>query len=208
MEYGDWLIALYDKFSKEYETKYPSNKKSIKSLPFGKKVKLVIMMVLLIIGVGMYIYGLVKNDSVVLVIGILAEGIMFLVGGTTKIDIERFKQKVFVLEKVLEDEKLDNEITIKKLEKSSRGIERIIKESNILNLLSVIGSFIGTIGLTTAIQRASDGILSVILLGSFLLVGIIASGYFLLIGIPGTKISRKKQLNELLRILIVYKGYK
>lgn len=205
MEYKDWLVALYDKYYKKEKVKYPTKK--IKELSCKQIIKLIFAILFLLVGICMYIYGLLKSEIRILIVGLLAELIMLGICSAEKTDIRMFKNKVSILEEVLKEENLNNEISIKKIEKDSRGILSKIKDESILNLLGMLGSFIGAIGLTTIIQKSGEGVILVIGLGTILLLAIAIGIYFILISIPITRISRRKQLNELLRILIAYKGY-
>ena len=205
MEYKDWLVAIYDKFCEKEKIKYPTKK--IKELSFKQITKLIVAILFLLIGISMYIYGLLKSESRILIVGLLAELIMLVICSTEKMDIRIFKNRISVLEEVLKEEELNNEISIKKIEKDSRGILSKIQDQNILNLLGMLGSFIGAIGITTIIQKSSEGVILIIALGTILLLAILTGIYFLLTSIPITKTSKKKQLNGLLKILIVYRGY-
>ena len=205
MEYKDWLVAIYDKFCEKEKIKYPTKK--IKELSFKQITKLIVAILFLLIGISMYIYGLLKSESRILIVGLLAELIMLVICSTEKMDIRIFKNRISVLEEVLKEEELNNEISIKKIEKDSRGILSKIQDQNILNLLGMLGSFIGAIGITTIIQKSSEGVILIIALGTILLLAILMGIYFILTSIPITKTSKKKQLNGLLKILIVYRGY-
>jgi membrane protein YdbS with pleckstrin-like domain len=214
MDYGSWVLSIYDRFDERYKDRYITTKKRFKDLSRVKKIQVIITILLMLIGLGVYEYGIFSKNEIVFCIGvfiILVIPIMTIY--IDKVDIELFKKQILILEEVLTEEGLNNENAIIRLEKDTQGILGRIKDENVLNLIKSIMGLLSAIGITTAlkyigVEYINKEITVKVIVISLLAMCLLIISYYILLSIPNGKMVRKKQFNQLLRILIVYKGYK
>lgn len=207
MDLKRWQISIYDEYIKEYYLKYPTVKKKFKDLSKQSKIQLLFIFVTMIGGFLAYIYGLIFKEISIIFISIFC---ITLVPGLTiyteKIDINIYRRKIKVLQNVLRDQGLDNEKSIRKLEQDTRGIfGRITNEG--INIIKIIFSFISAAGFSVILRSINKQALYTIVGIVFVILLLAVALYCILMCIPDGQIERKKQLNQLLKILIIYKGY-
>lgn len=214
MDYGSWVLSIYDRFDERYKDRYIIPKKRFNDLSRVKKIQVILTIFFMLIGLGVYEYGIFSKNKIVFCIGIF---IIIVIPIMTiyidKVDIELFKKQILILEEVLTEEGLNNENAIIRLEKDTQGILGRIKDENVLNLIKSIMGLLSAIGITTAlkyieVEYINKEITVMVIVISLLAMCLLIIAYYILLSIPNGKMVRKKQFNQLLRILIVYKGYK
>lgn len=125
-----------------------------------------------------------------------------------KVDFQEYKKKLEIFEKVLEKEKLNDIALLKKFEKDTSGIlNNLFNKINKENI-EVISAIIQGIGIFYFIKKLGTRIIINIILFIIIIAFLTYLIYTLVINIPNNKYTKKRDMNQLIKIYITYKNYK
>lgn len=209
MNYSDWILSIYDEYKKQNDEAKDENNnliKVFKGLKMKLKIKIISFILIMIIGMGMYLYGLLFKRLDIYLWGMMMAIIPILIESYMgKLSLQYYKKNKDILQKVLEDEGFYNEKAIKELIRETEVFFSRVKNYKIGILIKGISSFITILGPTYILSKIDNQIIKISV--TIMVVTIIFSGliYFMLRNISGGKIARRKEFNELLKILLFYK---
>lgn len=213
MDYKGWIMAIYDRYKQKYNERYLTNKnrRKFKNLTTKDKLKIIFYFILVIGGGISYFIGILLNNPIIFVIGILVEIIppMILVY-KTKFKMWDYKRCVNALRDVLEEENINTVPAIKKLIKDTAGVLYKIKDGEVNNYIKLLSFVSGAVGVAFGVGNYLDKLevknndMAVILK---LFIGIAIIGgmiYIIILVMPGSKYEKRKELHEILKILLIY----
>ena len=211
MDYDLWVLSIYDEYKKEYEKQFPHKKfiDKLRELSILKKCILGIYFFGVFINMIFCIYGINKNNSNVVVLSLLIDLIITtIMNSQIKVDFQEYKKKLEIFAKVLEKEKLNDIELLKKIEKDTSGIlNNLFNKINKENI-EVISAIIQGIGIFYFIKKLGTRIIINIILFIIIVAFLIYLIYTIVTNIPNNKYTKKRDMNQLIKIYITYKNYK
>ena len=210
MDYNLWVLSIYDEYRKEYEKKFPQKKFKDKFRELSKlKKTILILYIIMIIGDAILcLYGINKNNSGIVFLGVFMDFIITaIINSQLKVDFQEYKKRLKVFEEILIKENLNNIDTLKKLEKNTSSIvnnifNKINKES-----IALISNIIQGVGIIYFLKKLGSKIILNIMALIIIIVLLAYLIYLIVISIPNNKYTKKKDMNELIKIYMVYKKY-
>lgn len=190
MRYNDWISALYDEYSEEYNNCNPKIK--FKDFTIMGKIKMIVIWALVIALIMIAIYSIVTSDLIpVIFYSFIYLFVLAFISNVNNYKLESCTKRIKVLKKVLEEQKLFNKEVIVKLEKESRC--QLYRD---LKFISLIAATIGADKLNLFNTNIGKVICIVLI--------IVLSGYLLIVCYPNGKMQKRRDLYELLKVLLVY----
>lgn len=213
MNYSDWVLSIYDEYRKKCRESKDNNYnffKEFKYLETILKFKLICFILVMIIGIGIYVYGMILKKVDIYILGItlviIPPTIVYYMG---KLSLQYYKENKNILEEILKVEGLNNEIAIKELIKETEDFFSRFNSSRIAILIKSVLSFITVLGPTYILSKIDDQIIINILIIIFIIIFITTIFgsliYFMISNISGGKIARRREFNQLLKIILFYK---
>ena len=208
MSYSDWILSIYYEYqikNDEDKSKKEKTTTKFKNLDNKTKLKLSSYIAMVILAVCAYLYGAFSNNPIVYMIGVL----LFIIPPSIMLYIDQlplkyYKGNIIILNKILKKEGLDNIKSIEQLIIEMEG-DSLIK--NIRKSIAFIstGSFITTSGITYILSRIDNEFIKNLFSLIMVVVLLGATIYCILRTMSKGKMARRKEFNQLLKILLFYK---
>lgn len=206
MKYSNWILSIYDEYEKKYNEGKEENKKNfiqeIRTLDIKTKLKLIFG----IVPLGIYFYGIVYINLKALIGGIL----LLIMYTSVIIYIEQsplkyYKKSIIILNEILKKEGLDN---IKSIEQLIIATDKgfLVKKMIEFIFFKSVGLLTVSLGIVYRLRKIIYNkcirILLLLIITILVWVGIT---YWIFMIMPKGKMARRKQFNQLLKILLFYK---
>lgn len=235
MNYEGWMVSLYEFYEDEYKRYYQVNNekffKKVKRLYnlggvkgilkdlfyFPSKWKMIGFIIYCIsemVALITYLSGVMKDDSSIIFIGIVLMIIPPLIlVKTTKYSIYSYEKSVIVIKKILAQKKIDSD---KKIDRLIIDSEKYISKNKLLGytfqllqisipiLISLLENSKMTNKYSEVVSKFIKNNFEVISLIIFIAIFTIGI-YFMVINRPNGKKQKLKELNNLLKIALIYK---
>lgn len=211
MSYSNWILSVYyeyEKICEEEKTKKEKSKKEKNTLKFkdlGTKPKIIVSILIMILGIGIYIYGAFSNNPIAYIGGLLVYIIpISIMIYTDQLPLEYYKKNIIILNEILKKEGFDNVKSIEQLIIETGGYSKIKKIREYIAIIST-GSAVITSGLTYILNRIDNETIKVVFIIVIVVFWIVGIIYCILRTMPKGKMARRKEFNQLLKILLFYK---
>lgn len=209
MNYSDWVLSIYDEYRKKCRESKDNNYnffKEFKHLETILKLKLISFILVMIVGIAIYVCGMILKRVDIYILGIILviipPSIVYYMG---KLSLQYYKENKNILEEILKVEGLNNEMAIKELIRETEGFFSRFKSSRIAILIKSVLSFITVLGPTYILSKIDGQTIINILIIMFIITIFGCLMYFMISNISGGKIARRREFNQLLKILLFYK---
>lgn len=208
MNYSDWILSIYYEYQKKYDEgkdKKEKTSKKFKDLDTKTKIKLVVYISAVILGGIIYIYGIVSSNPIDYILGVL----LFIVPSAIMIYIDQlplkyYKRSIIILNNILKKDGLDNVKSIEQLITETGGNSKIKKVRESITVKST-GSFITNSGIAYILSGIDNEIIKNVFIIVMVLFWGVGTVYCILRTIPRGKMVRRREFNQLLKILLFYK---
>lgn len=235
MTYEGWMVSLYEFYEDEYKRYYQvNNEKFLKKVKrlykiggvkgvlkdlfrFPSKWKMIGFIIYCIsemVALITYLIGFIKDNSSIIFIGIVLMIIPPLIlVKTIKYSIYSYEKSVIVIKKILAQKKIDSD---KKIDRLIIDSEKFISKDKLLGYafqllqisIPVLISLLDNSKMTNKYSelisnfiKNNFGVISLIIFIAIFTIGI----YFMIINRPNGKKQKLKELNNLLKIALIYK---
>lgn len=207
MNYKGWIDAIYDKYQKRYEYLYIKRTFLEKFKLLDKKIKrnFIIYMIGFIITMAIYIGGMFYNNYSAISFAMLFLLVLVIwIKHTTKFPLELYKRDIRILKDVLTDEGIYSVEIIEKLIHDTSNLMYRLINGDLSNVVKFLSAILGSVLLKTILDKTSINSIVVFLQGAIMLLILIASICGIYSAYPNSRNSKMKELNEMLKILLIY----
>lgn len=211
MDYRGWILSIYDEFQRVYNkenSKIKKTKKQVLKEMFLKEnlfITLVVLSYAILQITLIILYIKIKDRSiswcmvlVMFVTGFLASTQMY----KNELTIYKYHEMIETLKEVLEQNNLNSEHYVRYLLKYTGGV--LYKIKNVKGGGMISNTLAGSTAVYIADRVFKSSLLSLIIIIGLLVAFLFTIIYLYLSEIPNSRIVRKSQFHQLLRILVDY----
>lgn len=216
--YEDWIISIYNEYLKRYNiTREKITWKQVfKKLASKKNRKVVIWYGLYIlcsiVTMTSYAFGINKiiPEILLMIFTVIFIWTIFPIIYANEIPLIKYEERINIIKDIMKEHKLFKEDIIKELIRETGSIpEKIGLKSDLLGKTYLIITTLGAIKGMFNIDISNKQLISVIIIGIFIIIllGILIFVIvnLMLIFLKNSRIQRRKDFHEFLKILLLYK---